>query len=184
MPVPDRRFAACIIGFITLISSPAGTEALRNKWSAIFRELLGLNIGITINADTSTHDLKFAMMNLFYRITRDRVIANYPKVKQILLNEIEQVNRNWLVWYCSCYGLNSATVTATELARAVTDTVAVTYRDTTGINSTHTGSAFLHLGVIHKHSRLGRKIWSDIFDHSNVFSIHEMIEYLVLHGRN
>jgi hypothetical protein len=167
-----------------ITSTPVGNTALKNTMSKLFAILLDTNsTTFSPKADMKPFELKLDFIQLCFAVTVEWFVKTYPRIQQILLDEIDRIHYDHLSEYCSIYRKNIDTVTATELARAMIRGIGVSYRDATGNKATHFGVAFLHLGMIHKYSNLEHVIKTDINKFSDVYSANDLFAHLIANGR-
>jgi hypothetical protein len=170
-----------------LVNTPAGSTALRNKLPEILKMILDTKLPVTtvdeVQCIRVSNELICEFIKLLFTIPAERLVATYPEIRKILQDDIARIHNEQLVNFCTMYRLDPETATATELARAMTRGIRVSFRDTTGNKATHFGTAFLHMGVIHKKSKLERAIKNDIFKFADFYSASDLFRYLIAKGR-
>lgn len=189
-PCDNIEFCSYICRISWLVSTPAGSEALKNKFNEILQILLNTTIvTFTPHADavlTGTrvsHKLTYELINLCFMAQTPHFIACYPLIRQILVDETARIHQMHLDKYCQMYHKDIDTVTATELARAMTLGIRVSYKTATRKFATHFGVAFLHMQVVRKNSRLSRTIQRDIYASKDIYTAADLFKYLISIGR-
>ena len=166
------------------VSTTVGYNALKNEMTEILKLLLNTNaITFAPKADMKPHELKLDFFRLCFTVTVEHFVETYPHIQQLLLAEIDRIHYGHLADYCSMYGKNINTVTATELARAMIRGIDVSYRDATGNKATHFGVAFLHMGMIRRGSNLERVIKMDIQKNAAYYNANDLFKHLIANGR-
>lgn len=190
-PCDNLEFCSCLCRIVELVSTPAGSEALKNKFSEILQTLLNTTfVTFTPNADAVlsgtrvSHKLTCEMIHLFFTAQTTHVVECYPRIRQILVDETARIHQMHLDRYCHMYNKDIETVTATELTHAMTRGINVSYKTATRKFATHFGIAFLHNHVVSKNSRLGRAIQLDIFKSNDIYTAVDLFKYLVSIGRS
>lgn len=185
-PCDNIEFCSCICRISCLVSTPAGSEALKNKFNEILQILLNTTaVTFTPNdyaMQTST-SISYKLINLCFMVQTTHVIECYPRIRQILVDETARIHQMHLDRYCQMYLKDINTVTATELARAMTLGIRVSYKTATRKFATHFGVAFLHMQVVRKNSRLYHTIQRDIYASKDIYTAADLFKYLVSIGR-
>lgn len=190
-PCDNLEFCSCICRIFELVSTPAGSEALKNKFSEILQTLLNTTF-VTFTPKTDavlagtrvSHKLTSELIHLCFTAQPTHVVECYPRIRQILVDETNRIHQMHLDRYCQMYRKDIGTVTATELAHAMTLGIHVSYKTTTREFATHFGVAFLHMQVVNKNSRLGRTIQCDISKSNDIYTAADLFKYLVSIGRS